>query len=477
MQTIASVLSRARSDPYLQAYQLRRLCRHSPLTVLANAEEFAGTLAELDGQIATDILDELAQVVEAQGATGAQRGPHPGLARFLIRLLTADPRWFMQVRVVRHLAKHGAEPRVVQALTTLLTGTKHPRVQASVLSAMGQVKADIPLRTVKPFLTNPDGRIRAAALEALLTRDLVGMNEVFTLLLNDPAPRVKALAAVGLWRLGNTVLLDLIRDAEQLDQRLAYLHALGMTGKDAQTRRVLLEAMRSPHAAERRVGCLGLKSVAEGDDIGELVEAALEIPGRDTREMLIKTCGEIDRHKTLSTLHAMLIQRESTRQPRPIATLLAMVPCALGELPASQVPMGTRPQDPALRPPTRGGDCDLDYLGRFLDSADGRVRANAVDALSIYAGLPKIQSALIRCYQSEVPRVKANAVLPLWRSGYGIVLKGLKDMLSESQVCVRASAAWALGRVGGIVARSYLEKALDDPEDSIRRLAFAGLSD
>ena len=476
MQTIASVLTRARSDPYLQAYQLRRLCRHSPLTVLANAEEFAGVLAELDGQVATDILDELARVVEAQGAASAQRGPHPGLARFLIRLLTADARWFMQVRVVKHLARHGAEPRVVQALTTLLTGSKHPRVQASVLSAMGQVKADIPLRTVKPFLTNSDGRIRAAALEALLTRDLVGMGEVFSLLLNDPAPRVKALAAVGLWRLGDTVLLDLIRDAEQLDQRLAYLHALGMTGKDAQTRRALLAAMKSPHAAERRVGCLGLKAVAEPDDIGELVETALEVPGRDTREMLIRACGEIDRHRTLTTLQTMLVQRESSRQPRPIATLLAMVPCALGELPASQVPMGARPQDPAP-PPARGGDCDLEYLSRFLDSPDGRVRANAVDTLSIYAALPKIQNALIRCYESEVPRVRANAVLPLWRSGYGIVLKGLKEMLSATQVCVRASAAWALGRVGGIVARSYLEKALDDPDDSIRRIAFAGLSD
>lgn len=476
MQTIASVLSRARNDPYLQAYQLRRLCRQSPLTVLANAEEFAGVLAELDGAVATDILDELVATVEVQGQAPGQRGPHPGLARFLIRLLKDDARWFMQVRVVKHLAAHGGEPRVVQALSTLLTGTKHPRVLACVLSALGTVKADIPLRAVKPFLTNGDGRIRAAALEALLTRDLVGMGEVFNLLLNDPAPRVKALAAVGLWRLGNTVLLDLIRDAEQLDQRLAYLHALGMTGKDAQTRRTLLTAMRSPHAAERRVGCLGLKAVAEPDDIGELVEAALEIPGRETREALIRTCGEIDRHRTLSTLHAMLIQRESTRQPRPIATLLAMVPAALGELPASQVPMGTRPADPAPAP-ARSGDCDLEYLARFLDSPDGRVRANAVDTLSIYAGLPRIQSSLIRCYQSEVPRVKANAVLPLWRSGYGIVLKGLKEMLSATQVCVRASAAWALGRVGGIVAKSYLEKALDDPDDSIRRLAFAGLSD
>lgn len=477
MQTIASVLSQARSDPYLQAYQLRRLCRHSPLTVLANAEEFAGVLAELEGEVATDILDELARVIEPQGALPAQRGPHPGLARFLVRLLTADSRWFMQVRVVKHLARHGGEPRVVQALTALLGGSKHPRVQACVLSAMGQVKADIPLRTIKPFLTSADGRIRAAALEALLTRDLVGMTEVFSLLLNDPAPRVKALAAVGLWRLGNTVLLDLIRDAEQLDQRLAYLYALGLTGKDAQTRRALLAAMRSQHASERRVGCLGLRAVAEADDIGELVETALEVPGRDTREMLIRACGEVDRPRTLSTLHAMLVQRESSRQPRPIATLLAMVPGALGEQPASQVPMGARPSGPSLPPPARGGECDLDYLSRFLDSPDGRVRANAVDALSIYAALPAIQTALIRCYQSEVPRVKANAALPLWRSGYGIVLKGLKDMLGATQVCVRASAAWALGRVGGIVARSYLERALDDPDDSIRKLAFAGLSD
>src|SRR5204862_546478 len=162
----------------------------------------------------------------------------------------------------------------------------------------------------------------------------------------------KALAAVGLWRLGNPVLLDLVRDAEQLDDRLAFLHALGMTGKDAQTKRLLQVALRSPHVAERRVACLGLARVAETEDIAAVV-----------------------------------------------------------------------------------------------------------------------QSALVRCYQSEVPRVKANAVLPLWRSGYAIVLKGVKEMLSSTQGCVRASAAWALGRVGGIVARSYLERALDDSDDTVRKLA------
>ena len=476
MQTISSVLARARSDPYLQAYQLRRLCRQSPLTVLANAEEFTGVLADLEAGAATEILDELVRVLDAHGAAAGSepRAPHPGLTRFLVRLLAADTRWYVQVRAVKHLVRASHEPRVVQALTSLLAGTKHPRVQACVLTALGQTKADVPLRTVKPFLTSVDGRIRAAALEAVLSRDLVGMGEVFSLLLNDPAPRVKALAAVGLWRLGNPVLMDLVRDAEQMDQRLAFLYALGHTGRDAQTKQMLVSALKSPHAAERRVGCLGLARVAEVEDIEPLVETALEMPGRESREELVRACAEIDRGRTLSTRHALLIQRESSRQPRLIATLLAMVPAALGERPASQASPGGRGDDPASAP-ARGADCDLDYLARFLDSPDGRVRANAVDALSIYAQLPAIQKALVRCYQSEVPRVRANAALPLWRSGYSIVLKGLKEMLSAGQVCVRASAAWALGRVGGIVAASYLEKALDDPDDSVRKMAFGGL--
>jgi HEAT repeat protein len=473
MQTVASLMARARNDPYLQAFQLRRLCRSSPLSVLANAEEFTKVLAELDGPLAADILEELGNAVEQMAADTSAATPHPGFARFLIKLLAADGRWFIQVRCVKLLVSSATEQRVVQALMALLAGTHNPRVQACVLSALGGVKADIPLRAVKPFLTHPDARIRAAALEALLSRDLGGMGEVFSLLLNDEAPRVKALAAVGLWRMGNPVLLEMIKDAEQLDHRLAYLHALGLTGKDSQTRKMLLAALKSEHASERRIGCKGLRSVAEADDIPELVESALEMTGRETREELIRTCGAIDRQRTVATLHSLLIARESSRQPRPIATLLAMVPPALGERPASQVPAGMRP----TRTPPRGPECDVEYLARFLDSPDGRVRANAVDALSVYAALPKIQQSLVRCYGSEVPRVKANAAIPLWRAGYQVVLRGLKEMLTHGQSCVRASAAWALGRIGGIVARSYLERALDDSDDAIRKIAFAGLAD
>jgi HEAT repeat protein len=124
----------------------------------------------------------------------------------------------------------------------------------------------------------------------------------------------------------------------------------------------------------------------------------------------------------------------------------------------------------------RDAEPDIEYLSRFLESPDGRVRANAVEALAPYCGLGSIQEALLRCWGSEVARVRVNAALPLWRAGYQFVMSGLKDMLSSSVPAVRASAVWALGQVGGFVATSYLRKALDDPDESTRKLAFEGLN-
>src|SRR5688572_9606084 len=105
MQTVASLMARARNDPYLQAFQLRRLCRSSPLSVLANAEEFTGVLAQLDGPLAADIIEDLAGAVERLASESVAGTHHPGFARFLIKLLAADGRWFIQVRCIKHLAR------------------------------------------------------------------------------------------------------------------------------------------------------------------------------------------------------------------------------------------------------------------------------------------------------------------------------------------------------------------------------------
>jgi HEAT repeat protein len=426
-------------DVHLQAYLLKRLCRQSAQTVLANADGFATALAGFDAATAADVLAALVQA------------DPPGLSQFLLKLLATDPRWHVQVRLIGLLAARASEPRVVPTLVALVSQAPDPRVRACALSSLGRIPHDIPLKLIKPYFTHAEARMRAAALEAILARDLSGMTEVLELMLNDECARVKALAAVGLWRLGNPVLLDLLRDAEQPEHRLAYLHALGMTGHDGQPRRLLVHVLTSGPLAERAMACRSLRAVAESEDIPVLLQAAVEVPGRETRAGVVSACAQIDRERTHACLRAMLGESESQREPRRIASLLSMLAAAPGEP-------------------------DLEYVSRFLDNPDGRVRANAVDGLSDYSGLPRIHAALLRCYESEISRVRANAALPLWKAGYQVVMRGLKEMLSSSEAGLRASAAWALGRVGGIVAASYLEKALDDPDEATRRLAYQGLS-
>jgi len=452
----ATILARSRTDLHLQAYLLKRLCRESPRTVLENAGEFVQVLAGFEPDQVDAILDVLS----------AQRGTE--LTRFLLLLLAQDQRWPVQVKTIMRLATLANEPRVLPAFVQLLGTAAHPRVKACILSALGRSKIDIPMKVLKPYLTHADNRIRASALELLLSRDLSQASDVLFLFLNDSSPRVKAAAAVGLWRMGNSVLLELLNDAEELEHRVAYVYALGQTGRDAQTRRLLVRSLKSPHQAERLMACRSLASVAEPDDIPDLLDVALDLPGKDTRESLIRSCGTLDHRRTVSVIQAMLESSEKNRQPRRVATLLSMLASfdggGIGRNRGR--PLAARASLP---------EADLEFLGHLLESPDGRVRANTVEVLSPFYEVARVHQMLVPCTSSDIARVRANAALPLWKSGFQSAMCGLKEMLVSSQSTVRASACWALGQIGGFIATSYLKKSLDDPDESVRRLAFSGL--
>ena len=117
----------------------------------------------------------------------------------------------------------------------------------------------------------------------------------------------------------------------------------------------------------------------------------------------------------------------------------------------------------------------LPVLANLLKDSNSRVRANAVEAIADI-GEPESISLLTPLLDDSNNRVKANVAMALWKFG-GLRMVGLLKMMlkSHGDKWHRASAAFALGEVGGIHTIASLIEALEDRAPEVRRNAIRSL--
>jgi HEAT repeat protein len=315
-------------------------------------------------------------------------------------------------------------------LTGLLSAGEHPRVVAAALAALARVAVDLPFKLVKPYLLHKDARVRASALEALLTRDLSGLSDLLSLLLNDAAPRVKALAAVGLWRMGRADLLEQLVLAEDAPTRRSLVWALGLAGRDPRCLGLLERSLDDSDEPTRLVAIRALGMLAHGEDVPGLLAKARTLVGRRSREALARACYKADPTAARTALARMMDEAREGRDPRALSSCLGL---------ARVWPLG-----------------DYVPLLPLVEDSDGRVAANAVEVIAPAAATPTVNRTLRVALESPVPRVVANAAageLPgQCRLGAG------SDRRLRGAVASRASA----GRPRGARAQGRLRGARAD---------------
>ena len=430
----------SRLDPYHAAYLFRRALELDPEGVPTDP----GTCHAMFEALAEE--DALGLVASVRPSLGL-----PPLYQLAVDRLGRDTRPRVRAAWVDALASR-RDPGLGAVLRRTLASDPSPRVAATALRALGDACEDVPLEFLRPFLTHADSRVRANAVELLIERDGAGVEGVLEVLLNDPAPRVAANAALALWRRGRRELSRFLSREEPPATRLAFLHAAGRAGRDRRLRELVEEAFQKGTPAERRVAARDLAAVRGPQDVPELMDLALRSDSGEIRRPIVRGCLEVAPEAVRRSLVGALRVEAAPGRQRYRANALAVLK-ELEELP------------------------DLSLVTPLLQDPDPRVRANAVELLEVRPGERSVEPALAKALADPAPRVRANAAVALWRrgtpSGLGVLVHELEDAPASPAA---ASAAWGLGQMGGAVAEQALESALQKGGGATRRMAYRFLS-
>ncbi|MBI4872507.1 MAG: HEAT repeat domain-containing protein [Candidatus Riflebacteria bacterium] len=427
-------------DPVVQAYFLRRLPMVSRDAIVRNLRGVLDLLKGFDAETAVAVLRDL----DSQQAQG--------LGKLLLHILWEDPRPAVCGPALKLLAVQPEQSEILPELMRLRRHLHEPRAVSALVAALGLVGRELPFKLFKPYLAHPDARVRANTIEALLDRLHPRLTDVMAAMVNDPEPRVRALAALALWRLGRPLLVELLAETESPQARIAFAHAAGRVGQDPRLAEVLLGVAGNGALDPklRRMAADSLASVGAAADLSRMIGSAFKVSQPELRRTLVASAVAIDPEGASSYLIRILERLSATTRHRQLASTLAF----LGALPVQPPPEQLQP---------------------YLEHPDPRVAANTVETLAQHATLPSVASSLVRSLSHPASRVAANAALALWKLGFVRAFGRLQEMASECSAGARASAAWAFGRIGGLLAQDAARPLLQDPEENVRRWAFEAL--
>lgn len=428
-------------DPYYAAYLFRKLLGQDPGAVPADVEAAEAMFESLEEDDALGLVQDCTPHLETEG-----------LAELAAALLTRDTRPRVRAAWVLAMGQYrGTLHR--RAVREALRDDPSPRVKSAALASLDRMEEDLPLPLVKPYLSHADARVRANAVEVLVDRDLPGLRRALTVLLSDPAPRVAAAAALGLWRRGDTSLLRLATREEGRAGRLAYLWACARTGRDKRVREILEAAMESDDPAVRRMAAYGLPGCAPASWIERLVHRALAHRHTEVRDALLEGCERVDPASTEKALEQALAKPRAPADARP--RYLANALSCLRRMPVV-------PSYPVVAP--------------YLENTDPRVQANAIELVEDRLDLTGLVEPLSRALESPAPRVAANAAVALWKRGSTEAMAALLVWVRSSDAARAPSAAHALGRLGGSLAEQALREVAREGDSRTRAIAYEALA-
>src|SRR5579884_4076519 len=113
-------------------------------------------------------------------------------------------------------------------------------------------------------------------------------------------------------------------------------------------------------------------------------------------------------------------------------------------------------------------------IDRLLQSPDGRVRANAIEALwTVHT--PAAMATLRHAVRDSHHRVAINALLGLRERGEKGITERMIAVANHRSADFRAAIAWAMGLTGDAAFRECLERLAGDASASVRTAAEMAL--
>ena len=119
-----------------------------------------------------------------------------------------------------------------------------------------------------------------------------------------------------------------------------------------------------------------------------------------------------------------------------------------------------------------GSEASMSLLQSSLAHQNGRVRANAVEALHQMEASQHVRTLMDMAEVDDSPRPRANAIGALMHMHAEDALGSLSRMLTDHRETHRVSALWLVDHMGLVeMARHVAELAVSDDSDAVRRQA------
>ncbi len=321
-----------------------------------------------------------------------------------------------------------------------------PHVLATLLGALVHGGDALPEEfsdTLDHALGHEDPRVRSNAAELASARCFESHKEKLFSLLSDPAPRVRASVARGLWpEAPGPVSKSLEADLESGDPRavLAALHVLGRLDTYPDRRITLLRFSEHESSQVRLMALRSLAGVARELYGAELAEQYLAEESAACRRAIAELAAVSLSTKFMDALALVLAEDPEPRR----RSLAAHGIAAMG-----------------------GTDAVRILAQQVLDPED-RIRADVIEGLG-QMDEPEVLPLLEHGLADPAPRVAANAALALWKRGGEDVVQKLLVWLRQDDAHAASSAAFALGEIGS-------EQVVGPLLEAAERLRDAGAS-
>ncbi|MGD8176169.1 HEAT repeat domain-containing protein [Marinimicrobium sp. ARAG 43.8] len=325
-----------------------------------------------------------------------------------------------------------------ETLLSVATESDHQLARIHAIWGLGQLTRQDESRSavLLPLLSDADAEIRAQVAEVLGDVAYAGAREQLLPLLGDDNARVRFFAAQALGRIGNTddqpALVDMLAANDDDDVYLRQVGAIALARLGDEQALAALESHDSE--AVRVAAVVALKRLESpelarflDDDSEYVVTNAARGIGDDTQIT-----------EALPALAELLGTTEFTNEPLLRRVINANVYV--------------------------GGDASVERLLNFAqrEAADGALRAEAIDALAVWAD-GSVYDRVTGRYRGPISHPQDEAAEPLAERSAALLKDGNPD--------VRAAAANALATLEIEAATEALVSALEDDASPIVRAA------
>lgn len=313
--------------------------------------------------------------------------------------------------------------QVRNTMLLMLQGERDPRVQATLITACFKRFGNSPflMERLVPLLSSDDPRVVANTIEVMGWQ---GPEEVRVRLkdfLFSENPRQSMNAAVAFHRSGeekiyNFISLKAFSQEEAWAKSAAF--AMGEV-RNSKSSTDLMKLLPNSVASVKSSILKGLSKVADNESLSPVISCLLVEKDRQIQASYVSAMKAINEDLAISKLIEVY---ETTGSSRIQATVVG----ALGHFDSPR---------------------SSDIMLKGLRSSDSRVVANSIESAA-HTRSENLLPILMELTESRNRRIRANAAVALWKSGFAASSRIFREMLGNGDPESAGSAKWAIDCLG-----------------------------